>query len=66
MTLPRNRSVKGTEDTTVLLEKIPRQLVDDAKAKCKTEQPPSALKWKIVELLGAWVYGKKRRESKAP
>lgn len=50
------RTVKGTPEMTVLLEKIPRQLVEDAKAKCRETTPPIALKWKIVELLKAWTY----------
>lgn len=57
-----HRQVKGTAETTILLEKLPRQLIDDAKAKCKAEMPPMALKWKIVQLLKGWVYGEPTAE----
>lgn len=52
-----SRAVRGTDSITVLLERIPRRLIEEAKAKCRSQVPPMALKWKIVELLQEFVNG---------
>ena len=56
MKTPKSRKVKGTAEISVLLEKIPRQLIEDAKAKCRSDQPPTSLRWRLLELLKAWTY----------
>ena len=38
-------------EMTLNLEKIPRELVEAAKAKCKAEEPPVSLRWKVIQLL---------------
>lgn len=45
-----------SNEMTLNLEKIPRQLVEDAKAKCKQQEPPRPLRWQIIELLKQWTY----------
>lgn len=37
------------------LRGMPRALMNRALVKCRRQIPPVALKWKIVELLTAWV-----------
>lgn len=56
MTKPRVRTVKGTDETSYLLEKVPRQLFADAQSKCRQESPPTSLKWRILQLLTEWTY----------
>ncbi len=40
---------------TVILQDVPRDLFDRALAKGRKQEPPIALKWKIIELVRAWV-----------
>lgn len=54
--MKRDRRVKGTKDISVLLEKVPRRLIEDARAKCKAESPSITLKGKILNLLTGWTY----------
>lgn len=37
--------------TTYMLEGVPRALIDSAKAKAKTEMPPTSLKAVLIRLL---------------
>ncbi len=55
MSKPRDRAFKGTDEMTVLLERVPRRLIEQAKAKCRQQDPPVSLKWQILELLKGWV-----------
>lgn len=50
-----NRKVRGTELTTYNWERVPRQLLQKAMLKCRAQQPPISLKWKLIELLRNWV-----------
>lgn len=52
----KNPSLKGTDYSTYMWEKVPRQLIADAKAKAKTLEPPMPLKWVLLTLLREWVY----------
>lgn len=54
----RDRRVKDTDQMTYLLEKAPRQLIEDARAKCKRQDPPESLKARILALLKEWTYRK--------
>jgi hypothetical protein len=40
---------------TIILEGVPRDLFDRALAKGRAQEPPIPLKWKIIELVRAWV-----------
>jgi hypothetical protein len=51
------RRVRGTALKTYMWERVPRQLLDDARAKCKRQDPPVFLKFKLIELLREWTYG---------
>ena len=53
----RDRKVKGTHLVTYNWSLIPRKLLRDAQAKCRAEQPPIALKWKLIELVTFWLKG---------
>lgn len=55
--MPTDRKVRGTPLTTYMWEKVPRALIQAAIAKCRAEQPPISLKWKLIELLRDWVNG---------
>jgi len=48
---------KGTALQNYTLEGAPRELLEEARAKARTEEPPISLKWKIIELLRAYVAG---------
>jgi hypothetical protein len=50
------RRVRGTALKTYMWERVPRQLLDDARAKCKRQDPPVFLKFKLIELLREWTY----------
>lgn len=50
------RRVRGTALKSYLWERVPRQLLDDARAKCKRQDPPVFLKFKLIELLREWTY----------
>lgn len=39
----------------ILLQQVPRDLFDAALKKCKQQEPPIPLKWKIIELVRRWV-----------
>ena len=50
------KATAATDPTlkSLLLENVPRDLFDRALEKCRRQEPPIALKWKIVELVRAW------------
>ncbi len=50
-----DRKVRGTDLTTYNWERVPRKLLNKAMLKCRAEQPPISLKWKLIQLLTAWV-----------
>lgn len=52
------KSFKGTQQMSYLWEGIPRELIEKAHTKCRRQIPPVTLKWKLYELLHAWVYPK--------
>lgn len=56
MSPARSRKVKNSPLTTYTWTQVPRQLVQDAIAKCRAESPPISLKWKLIQLLREWVY----------
>lgn len=39
----------------IILQHVDRVLFDRALAKCRRQEPPMTLKWKIVELVREWV-----------
>jgi len=47
--------MKDPTRKSILLDRLPRDLFDRALAKAKAQEPPIALKWKIVELVRRWV-----------
>jgi hypothetical protein len=51
-----DRKVKDTALTSYAWQRVPRQLLQDAQAKCRAERPPISLKWKLIELLEQWTY----------
>ena len=52
----RDRRVKNTEEMSYMLEKAPRRLLEDARKKCQTQDPPESLKYRILKLLQKWTY----------
>ena len=51
----QHRKVKDTDLTTYNWAQVPRRLVSQAIAKGQAEQPPISLKWKLIELVAAWL-----------
>lgn len=51
-----SRKVKGSTLTTYNWAQVPRQLLEDAQAKCRAQEPPISLKWQLIKLLKAWTY----------
>ncbi len=47
--------MKDPNKKSILLDRLPRDLFDRALKKCRDQEPPIALKWKIVELVRRWV-----------
>ena len=52
---PSNRKTKGTRTTAYHWHGVPRELIERALAKCRAQEPPISLKWKLRELLEKWV-----------
>jgi hypothetical protein len=50
------RTVTGTDQTSYMLERVPRRLLEDAKAKALALTPPLTLKALLVGLLTYWTY----------
>lgn len=50
----RDRRVRGTPMKTYLWEQVPRQLLDDAKAKARSEE--TTIKAVLLRLLRDWTY----------
>jgi len=51
----RSRAVKGSDLMTYNLVKVPRKLLEDARAKCEREIPRLTLTSQIVKLLMEWL-----------
>jgi len=51
----KSRAVKGSDLMTYNLVKVPRKLLEDARAKCEREIPRLTLTSQIVKLLMEWL-----------
>lgn len=51
-----SRAVKDSPLTTYLWERVPRQLLLDARAKCRRTIPRTSLKHRLIALLREWTY----------
>ena len=52
----RSRAVKNSDRVTYNLVQVDRKTLDDARAKCKAQNPPLPLTWQIMKLLQDWTY----------
>lgn len=51
----KSRSLKGTDRQSFMLENVPRDLIERAIVKCRTQDPPVSLRWQLERLLKTWV-----------
>ena len=52
---PRTRAHAGGALMTYNLEGVPRALIEQARAKCRAQMPPTSVKAQLIRLLQGWV-----------
>ena len=48
--------MKGSDQITYNLVKVNRRTLEDARDKCRQQDPPVSLTWQIMKLLQEWTY----------